>query len=393
MKISCLKHAKTYSQEIFRNEILPILANIFTILLSGKNIEDYPEAKRSMREFPERGEIVKEIIRSTAKRTSSLLQIIKTQGIENLNKAKDKCLDRLISLHNTRIIGVREEEEFKMWLEMYLYVENERWQRKQQANNFHDETTHFAGSLPYIILKEAALQKDEAAQEDSLTIIQDNAEVTTRDFYHPDDGEGTQYSNKFFTKEPTKAKELFDELLTKNLHDQLSKYGPEELVEKQFELNKTLAYLPHAFKRDLQDIMKTHPGDNPKEISIMYTEQPDFEDAPTEIPLSNEMAEYFIRNPEKEIMALEGREQICSELRTWAGKQPKQAHLTHEVVEYMIRAVTEPAADREEVFEVTKIAEAINSRRKTNKKTTKKEVRSVLNKIKEDLPFLEFHSD
>ncbi len=123
--------------------------------------------------------------------------------------------------------------------------------------------------------------------------------------------------------------------------------------------------------------------------NVVTTELQDFEDTLTEMELSNEVVDYFVNNPEETARAIQRRKKICNALQEWVDRQPKQAHLANEVVEYIIRTVTEPTFDSEEAFKVTKIAEALNSRRKTKRKTTRKEVRSVLDKIKEEVSFLE----
>ncbi|MGE5446100.1 MAG: hypothetical protein ACM3SR_16155 [Ignavibacteriales bacterium] len=137
--------------------------------------------------------------------------------------------------------------------------------------------------------------------------------------------------------------------------------------------------IPDEFLRLLEDLEQQHIVN----VSVVHTGLKDFESTPTEIQLSNEMVEeYFIKDPERTAINTERNEQICSELRNWAGRQPKQAHLVHEVVEYMIRGLTDPATNFEEAFKVTKIAEVLN--------IDKKEVRRIFNKIKEEVPFQNF---
>ncbi len=146
-----------------------------------------------------------------------------------------------------------------------------------------------------------------------------------------------------------------------------------ELIELVNEGKEPPEKLEQAFK-EYAELFK-------KEISIVHTDQKDFDGVPTDKMVSNEeKVEYFIKNPEENALFVETREKLCGALQDWADMQPGQAHLAREVVEYVVRAIKDPDPDVDEVFKVTKIAKALN--------VDKKNIRRVFNKMKEGIPLL-----
>ena len=383
-------------------------------------------------------QVVKDAIEAVQewKNALSIIKQLDTKSLLIFERPNIRVL--LLISENAVILAEAEVlKSYMAFLGLVLYIRKELVERLLRANKIDltDKNTFFSNPALYVAFWASSTQQqgiDEDANE-ILDKLHRDADKVTKGIYHPDDPKGTK-DTKFVSdnqtdlpdkrkKLRTEAEGLYDEVLVKTLHKKISMLSKEKLLEKMFEWDDDLAYLPYSYQKDLATEIEsrvakedripiktqralnkkikeleisTRKGKGPpekleeafreieglirKDVSISHIGEEDFEGMPNEIAVSNEMVEYFIKNPEEIALSEEKREKICGALQDWAAIQPKQARLTHKVVEYVTRVVNDPTVNPREAFKVNKISEALN--------TDKKDVRRVLNKIKEEVSFL-----
>lgn len=258
-------------------------------------------------------------------------------------------------------------------------------------------------------------QRDVKKSKQTVDLLHKFSEEASGDLYHPYDPEWSK-NNKFISNEQgtllkTEAEGIFDLLLTKTLNEKFSGLSWLELVDKMFNPDKKLKYFPNSYKKDLENEIESirtkktgltvkdlreikketeklgklvDKGMAPKIELERELEQTQKKLAQGEFTISHheledfEVSEYFIKEPDTYAMKREAKKLIIEELQNSANRQ--QGRLPHDIVEYIVRILKGPATEFEEAFKLTKIAEAVN--------TDEKEVRRVLNRIRDKKPFL-----
>lgn len=243
----------------------------------------------------------------------------------------------------------------------------------KRAFQFESVIRKRIATKPFPVLTAAYLSFGSQEVADYLKKVIEN---TTRGLYLPNEERAAYQKIESKTETEITLNEFMDDCIWEAWQKVLKKNTFEEALLGE---SDDVMYIPNAVLQDFKSKLKTeskkiHPKEN---ISITNNQ---LDDQPREHHISNEMVEYYIKDPDEESIKREVKKHITNELQNWADVQPEQSRLARQVVEYIIVKLNDPPMDSDEVFNRTKMAKSLN--------TDKKSILRVFNKIKKDLPIL-----
>lgn len=293
-------------------------------MISPAEKEFIEDAVAFVDRLPNKEAVMAEIENVTNLELAILTHIFEEYLFKILSMNGSAAKEDVISLYNFYLYG---------W-GLYLYLRREFYNQIHHANKIdpNNSNTFFRSPVPYETFY--LLSQDPSKTRKSQQILgrlQKQAERRTRGLYHPeDDSERTMY-RKFYPERQTEAEGLYNRELTKTLDKKLAPLTLPGFIDKVFTWDKNLAEFPSYYRKDLINVMESYEAERrgipikkwrelrkemeeerervnrkeatperlerlykesdgliKKQVGVVYTDQPDFDDIPDEPQLSEE---------------------------------------------------------------------------------------------------------